>query len=257
MMSPRSVQRSRLVRLVQQWSASPGGPATPPGVARWAQGLGAFEAVRLSGALGQIEAYAPIAPLPAATASVSSPLADGWPTAPWAALAAQVQALPAELQAAMAERPAPQDADWPLHAHRIADLQHRMAAQVARLRGQVRQCMGQASARWRQLAALDQSLEQALSAKEHAALSTLVAHLGQRFSQRLGGSVPPFATPADNAPTTAAEGGAAPPAAHTQAALNGFERDVRLALEADLQLRLQPVVGLLAAVAGQAHGSAA
>ena len=247
MMFPRSVQRSRLVRLVQQWSGNPGAAAAPPHVARLAQGLGAFDAVRLAGALGQIEAYAPIAPALHAppTAAAGPAASDGRALAPWTAVVAQVQALPADLRTAMAERPAPEDTDWTLHAHRIAALQHRMAARVAGLRQHVRQRMAQDSVRLRQLAALDQSLEHALAAREHAALSTLVAHLGQRFAQRLGGTPPP------------APGACPAPTGQAQTALNGFERDVRAALEAELHLRLQPVVGLLAAAVGPALGSAA
>jgi hypothetical protein len=108
---------------------------------------------------------------------------------------------------------------------RHADLQRQMALMIAPLRGHVRDALGRASARLRQLAALDASMEQLLAAREQALLPGLPALLKRRYQQL-----------ADEAPDDA---------------LQVFAGDWRQALLAELDLRLGPVKGLVEALANE------
>jgi hypothetical protein len=107
----------------------------------------------------------------------------------------------------------------PFH-QRHQELQRQMEQMVGALRDHVRQALGRVSPRLRQLAALDASMEQLLAQREQALLASAPVLLRRRFAQL-------------------------PDAG---AAAQTFLGDWREALLAELDLRLEPVVGLLAAL---------
>ena len=89
----------------------------------------------------------------------------------------------------------------------------------------------------RQLAALDGVLDQALAPRERSLLATVPQLLGRRFEQLHQAHRNALSTPDD-------------PARWLQpgAWLHTFCQDMRVVLRAELELRLQPVAGLLEAL---------
>ena len=112
----------------------------------------------------------------------------------------------------------------PFH-QRHQELQRQMEQMVGALRDHVRQALGRVSTRLRQLAALDASMEQVLAQREQALLAAAPLLLRRRFAQR----------------------------PDADAAAQAFLSDWREALLAELDLRLEPVVGLLAALRNEAQ----
>jgi hypothetical protein len=113
------------------------------------------------------------------------------------------------------------DAGYAPYHRRHLELQRQMDQMIGALRGHVRQALSRMSPRLRQLAALDATLEPLLAPREQALLPKAAALLKLRFEQlRL-----------------ADEGAVA------------FARHWQDALLAELDLRLEPVAGLIDAFA--------
>lgn len=108
-------------------------------------------------------------------------------------------------------------------------LQRSMLIATGRLRGDLRDLLAQRSADMARLAEVDAVMEGALSPREHALLGAVPALLETHF-ERL---------------RAAAGASAADPSA---AWLDGFRRDMQGVLIAELDVRFQPVEGLLAAL---------
>jgi hypothetical protein len=104
---------------------------------------------------------------------------------------------------------------------RHLELQGQMEMMVTPLREHVREAVGRASPRLRQLAALDAVFAQVIAPREQALLPTAATLLERRFEQLRG-----------------QDGG-----------LDAFAAEWRQALLAELDLRLEPVVGLVDALA--------
>ncbi len=213
MSAPNALTSSPLVRLLDGWAGAPG--ADPGGdlAERWSQWLGPLDAVRLQAAQQSIRAM-PVeraAPAPAAAR----------------ALADELQKLQASLSATLQQaQPAETgETGFAPYRRRHTELQRLMATAIAPLRARLRQGLARAAGPLRQLAVLDALLEQQLDAHEHKLLATVPAHLEQRFKQL-----------------------------HTQASEEAdqpaprFGQDWRAALLAELDLRLQPLHGLLEAL---------
>lgn len=115
--------------------------------------------------------------------------------------------------------------------------QRAMIAAIAPLRASVRATVAKRSPALARLAALDAVLEQALAARERSLLATLPTLLAARFEQ--------LDSAASAAEPTAPDGAASAPAADW---LAGFRADMRAVLLAELDLRLQPVAGLIEAL---------
>lgn len=133
-----------------------------------------------------------------------------------AALAEDFRQLRAVLAQAIA-RPVEMQTDAPRHAdyeRRHQELQRQMEQMIAALRDHVRQALARATPALRQLAAIDAAFEQLLARREQAVLPKIAAMLRPRFD---GGS-------------------------------DAFVQTWRQALLAELDLRLEPVAGLLAAL---------
>ncbi|MDI1246201.1 MAG: DUF3348 family protein [Rhodoferax sp.] len=144
---------------------------------------------------------------------------------------ARVQAgLVSSMDRAQAELPAP-EADAltdptagfePYRRHYLAQ-QREIELKLRALRAQVRQVLGQSSARLRKLVALDAAFEGILAERESKLLLKLPVLLEKRFKQL-----------AQVQPQT-----------HTW--LTGFCREMQAVLLAELELRMQPVLGLMEA----------
>lgn len=126
----------------------------------------------------------------------------------------------------------------PFHRYYVAH-QRAMAASIGPLRAAVRTALGRHSSALRQLAGLDAVMEQALAAREASLLATVPALLGKRFAhlheshQRARD-----AAQADDPARWMDPGGW----------LARFCVELQRVLLAELELRLMPVVGLLAAL---------
>lgn len=145
---------------------------------------------------------------------------------------------PAHGKEAGAEDEAP---DYAFFRQRYMALQQVMEAEIGHLRGRVRGMVARHAASLQQLAAMDAVMERALGRHERALLSALPEMLGKHFErQRLAALE---ATPAEpstrRAPT---------------AWLDHFRTDMQRLLLAELDIRLQPAEGLLAALRNTPHG---
>lgn len=153
-----------------------------------------------------------------------------------AALAAGAgQGLPTPLPNATVEAAA----DFaPFHRHYLAQ-QRAMAASIAPLRAAARTALARQSPALRQLAALDAAMEQALAARETSLLATVPVLLGRRFAHLLAAQRAACAdAPADDPARWMEPGGW----------LARFCAELQRVLLAELDLRLMPVAGLLAAM---------
>jgi len=111
---------------------------------------------------------------------------------------------------------------------RYLDQQRRMETGIGAFRAHVRQALAAASPRLARLAALDATLDQLIGGREQRLLSGVPAFLKARFEQLRQ-------TPSDAWPAV-------------------FEQELRQALLAELDLRLQPVTGMIEAL-GQSRVS--
>lgn len=114
--------------------------------------------------------------------------------------------------------------------------QRSMQTAVNGLRAQLRAVASTRSPALRQLAALDGELEKALGARERGLLAALPVFLGKRFEQLF------------------AQGAEAGDDPASRAWLPGFCREMQAVLCAELDLRLQPVFGLLDALGTDGAG---
>lgn len=133
----------------------------------------------------------------------------------------------------------------PFHRFFLA-LQREMDAAVGSLRARVRQALAAASPALGQLAALDAALAQILGDRERRLLATLPLLLEKRFAQLLE----------THQQALAGSGQADDPAAWMRpgAWLASFRDELRAVLLAELDLRLQPVMGLIETFGNEAIG---
>jgi hypothetical protein len=221
---------SRLVRLLRE-SAPVDAQASGLDVAeRLGLWVNAFDAIGLQSAHQSIRTLRTAAPASAA----ARPIASG-------SMAEDVQRVRATLaNAARAAASAAASADGGVAAYRQRhlELQRQMEQMIGPLRDHVRQALAQASGRLRQLAALDAVFEQVLSRREQALLPGVAALLERRFEQLRAGHEERLAA-------GAAEDDAA---AASDDWREVFAREWRQALLAELDLRLEPVLGLVEAL---------
>lgn len=133
----------------------------------------------------------------------------------------------------------------PYHRYYLAH-QRDMNASIGPLRANVRAGLARRSAALRRLATLDAVMDQALAARERALLATVPGLLAKRFEHlfRMHQAALAETQAADDAQRWMQPGGW----------LAVFCRDMQAVLLAELELRLQPVAGLIAALE---HESAA
>jgi hypothetical protein len=231
--------RPKLARLVGAWAPTPAATPGPDFAERLGHWLNAFDAVGLQAAHQSIRAMHTA--VPGKSAHAPSPRPD--------ALVDDVQRVRATLAHAIAQDPVafaiPRlarktskeeaaalptvvDAGYVPYLQRHQKLQRQMEQSIAPLRDHVRQVLSQVSPRLRQLAALDAVLEQVLAPREQAHLPTVSTLLQHRFEQLRRAHE-------GDAPDTGWRG--------------QFRTEWTQAVLAELDLRLEPVAGLVDALA--------
>jgi hypothetical protein len=246
---------SSLVRLLGPWAAADAPPSTMDVSERLGLWVSAFDAIGLQAAHQGIRAIS--SPLPrAGTAGGAS---DG------ASLRADVQRARAALAHAISqpiEGASEVDALYAPFQRRHLELQRQMDMMLRPLRDHVRLALARASAPLRQLATLDATIEQMLAPREQAVMPEAAALLERRFKAcRAEHAARATATPADTGadvppaqPVPARDAGrtAPPAAAPDDAAWRAvFQAEWRAALLAELDLRLEPVQGLVEALCNE------
>ncbi|MCG2577246.1 DUF3348 domain-containing protein [Dechloromonas sp. XY25] len=126
----------------------------------------------------------------------------------------------------------------PYHRYYLAH-QRDMSAAIGALRANARKALADHSPPLRQLAEVDASFEKILAARERTLLGTIPMLLAKRFAQR-------YQEHRDSLSEAAADD----PALWTQPGrwLEAFCRDAQAVLLSELELRLKPVAGLIAAL---------
>lgn len=128
--------------------------------------------------------------------------------------------------------------DFTPYRERYRDLQQSMQAETGRLRGRLRDMLASQSTSEARLAEVDAVMEATLSTREHDLLAIVPALLEQHFDRlRASDGEPPAAS---QHPAVAI---ATPPLW-----ISRFQQDIRDVLLAELDVRFQPVEGLLAAL---------
>ncbi len=220
------------VRLLGGWT-----PVDAP------QAAGMDFAERLSLWVGPLEAIA-LQSAHQALRQVGVPLSG--PKAQARELAGDVQRARAALAHAIAQDPLPppapgadlaKDAAWSTYLQRHLELQRKMDRLIDPLREHVRQALGRTSTRLRQLAAMDGVLAQTLAARQERLLPTPPSLLQRRYEQLRKAHLQGIES-ADDPAQWRARG----------AWLHRFEEDWRQALLAEVDLRLEPVLGMVEAL---------
>ena len=215
------VAGSPLVRLLGEWFPTDAAASGMDFAERLSLWLGAFDAIGLQAthqAIRAMQAAAPAQPARRRGAEVS-PVED----------LQRVRGLLARAIAQPLARPDEGHDGFGPYAERHADLQRQMELAIPPLRAHVREMASRQSARLRQLAALDDAMEQVLAARGQELLAKLPAWLKRRYAQLRAGA----AGDEDND------------------WLRAFDREWRQALLAELEVRLAPVAGLVEAAADE------
>lgn len=180
---------------------------------------------RLSQWLGWADAISLSAALDGSPAAAASRV-----TTPTRAEEAQCARVRSALASAIAEdmrsAPAEMTPDFAPCRRRYVARQQAMHTSIAALRGRLRDTLAARSPAMARLASMDAVMEQVLGAHEQRLLATVPALLEKHFKR-----LPPSA----------------------QAAPDAFGRDMHSVLLAELDIRLQPVEGLLAALRSHPH----
>lgn len=160
--------------------------------------------------------------------------------------------------ASMASEPAIADIDFPAFRRRYVELQQAMSAGIAPLRAQVRAAVARCSPELGRLAAIDAVMDDALREREQSLLAAMPSLLQKHFTRLRRDPREATATvSAQNAPDPSSEGAPdqALPGERDADWLDLFRKDMQRMLFAELDLRLQPVIGLLEALRSRQQGS--
>ena len=220
---------SRLVGLLGAWTPVEGDGSGMDFAERLSLWLNAFDAIGLQAAHRSIEAIRTAAPRERGARPVR---ADD--------LQEDIRRVRTVLSAAIARDPVeitgadPAEPGYAPYRQRHLELQRQMEQMIAPLRDHVRQAVSRVSPALRRLAALDAVLEQMLAPREQQLLPTTAALLERRHDRRRRHEA-----------QAAADG---PTAGSDADWREAFERDWRQALLAELELRLEPVAGLVDAL---------
>lgn len=227
---------SPLARQLAAWTPVPPDAAGGDVAERLSAWFGPLDAIRLQSLHQALDASAAQAAAPRKAA-------------PKLALDDDVQRVRGVLSQAIAKDPLalagirPTDVEDPGYGpwqQRHIELQRQMGQMVEALRDHVRQSAARLSPALRQLATIDAAFEEMLAVREQALLPTLLPHLEARYR----------ALRAAHRQTCEATGQPDDPA-HWRAPggwLATFTHDWHHALRAELELRLEPVLGLVDAV---------
>ncbi|MES2612765.1 MAG: DUF3348 family protein [Pseudomonadota bacterium] len=243
---PHRLDSSRLVVLLAQWTQAERAQAGNGVAEQLGQWLSVMDAVELNASLRSIETHSAQAPAPQEQALDPLALEELFQKAKAdlmrLATAPAKPARPVRERAdnTPVEQPDPSvQADFAAHGPRYLDLQKQMDTRLLALRAQVRAGLLKGSAALRQLAALDGVMEQMLGAREQRLWASLPGHLERRFVQLRKGHQ-----------TRLQESGQADDPLRWRRVggwLASFEQDLQALLLAEMQVRLQPITGLLEA----------
>jgi hypothetical protein len=141
------------------------------------------------------------------------------------------------------------DADYAILRQSYLALQQKMETDIGDLRGRLRSRLAAHSPDMARLAALDAAMERSLAARERSLLGSVPGLLGARF-ERLRKAAREAQAAAAAQGTESAEGAETAAAVQTapSAWLDAFRKDMQSVLLAELDVRFQPVEGLLAAL---------
>lgn len=246
-----SFSSSPLVRLLGDRAPAPAEPSGMDVAERLSLWVNAFDAIRLQAAhqaIAGLRAAPPVrggrAPRAQALAEdvqrVRSVMANAIAQEPEPVVETAHTAADLRRLARAAARPAGAEADasYAPWRQRHLELQRQMDLMIPPLRDHVRQALSQASPRLRQLAALDAAMEQVIGPREQKLLPGIAERMERRFTQlretREGDDPAAWRAPAGW--------------------LARFAAEWRQLLAAELDLRLQPVTGLVEAAAKESNG---
>ncbi len=227
---------AKLVRLLDAWAPAEIEPASGDVAERMSHWFGPLDAIRLQAAEQSLRS-ADDGPSPCATPRQVQAVAD------------DIQRVRGVLAKAIAQDPLalaglkpgdPDAAGYAPFQQRHIELQRQMGQMAGALRDHVRHAVSAASPRLAPLATLDAAFESLLAAREQALWPTTGALLQRRHAQLRAG----------HAQALQAEGRDDDPLQWRQPGgwLAAFAHDWREALLAELDLRLEPVMGLLEAL---------
>jgi hypothetical protein len=123
--------------------------------------------------------------------------------------------------------------DYAVFRQRYLSLQQTMETGIGSLRGRLRAKLAAGTPGMTRLAMVDAVMEQALAAREHNVLATVPSLLGKHFERLRQAALADASAIDDKAPV---------------AWLDVFRKDMQSVLLAELDVRIQPVEGLLAAL---------
>jgi hypothetical protein len=142
-------------------------------------------------------------------------------------------------QAPSREVPTDAPVDYPVFRQRYLAMQQAMETGIGNLRGRLRGMLAARTPDMTRLAVVDAVMERALGSRERTLLATVPELLGGHF-ERL--------RHAGQETLTGAQASGDAPAVTSGAWLDVFRKDMQSVLLAELDVRLQPVEGLLAAL---------
>lgn len=242
---------STFIRLLSDLAVLDTAAAKPAFTERLAQWMGVADAITLYGALAPAGANVPA--MPAAVNARARLAAERELGRVRSSLVASInRSCATEAAESRLKFPVPlpdtaeETAAFYTAVHRFYTAHQRdMDAAVGPLRSRVRQALADASAGLRQLAQLDAALDDLLAARERRLLATVPVLLEKRFERLRAAHQQALAEAgqADDASRWIEPGGW----------LAGFRDELKGVLQAELELRLQPVIGLIEAFSSEVH----
>ncbi|HET7775006.1 MAG TPA: DUF3348 domain-containing protein [Azospira sp.] len=235
-----SLTSSRLIRLLTELTGREGPESRQTFAERLGQWMQLNDAIALSGIVNAkvggtptpaAEAMEALAASRAAFARVRTALAETMDTAG----VCKPGRGRVKLQALPTGKVLPEESPFAfLHRYYLAQ-QRSMEAAIAPLRAQTREAVTRHAPALRQVAALDGVLEKSLGERERQSLATIPLLLEKRFQQLCQ---------TREAPDDSADG---PPPAQPEPWLQAFCQEMQSVLLAELEIRLEPVAGLIEA----------
>jgi hypothetical protein len=210
---PPNFSSSRLVRLLGEWAPVDAQASGMDFAERLSLWLNAFDAIGLQAAHQSIKAIKTAVP----GRSIRPQAIEEEVQRVRTALAHAI-----ERNSLASDKPSQGNAGYSPYRQRHLELQRRMEQMIAALRDHVRQTLCRISPRLRQLAALDTVLEELLAPRAQVLLPEVGSLMERRFEQLAQSNADGW--------------------------LENFGKDWRQALLAELDLRLEPVAGLIEAL---------
>lgn len=233
---------SRLVRLLRTWGEQAGTPSQQDVAERLGHWLGAFDAIKLDGTLHSLKSGAPVRPATGVAVDVArlERIVDSATAELHDLIDSRLQPAASVTRAlGLAEDEGAAVSSHAMHQQRYLDAQQQVGVRLAQCRAQLRQSLSQGGTQWRQLALLDAAMEQMLGRHEQKLWATVTACLERRFEHWRQNPPRSDATvgPEEDSAAGCQPGGG----------LHAYEQDQRALLRAEMEVRLQPILGLLEA----------